>query len=244
MYSKTPSHLGFPSKDAQSAYYVGNAIVTEDETEELDALVSKHDVRLRNTRLAKNIDLHSREVTYNVLLASAYTNPDGKKLCKTKNGAQVIVTGGDHAEALRNIREDLRRASDTTRVELKKEFIDYYRRFFETGDFQLFDNAQRVWMKDKRPAVEGFMGFNMKYRDPSGSRAEFQTFVGILHLESSRSLHELEKDAQVYIKTLPWVRDAKPGEGGPNGPFEMDVFQPPDFNSIHGRTPSQERKLQ
>lgn len=85
----------------------------------------------------------------------------------------------------------------------------------------------------RRFAVETFFGFHYKYRDPVGARVEFQSFVGILDPVGSRELHDLEPHAQDYIETLPWVRNAK--SGGSNGPFEMDIFQSPDFNGMKGR---------
>lgn len=148
-------------------------------------------------------------------------------------GEKVVATRGDHAEELERIRSCLHEASQATENKLRKEFLDCYQAFFRSGDFSSYDNSQRLWMKDRNPTVEIFLGFCYKYRDPTGVRAEFQGFVGLLDSAGSRELHELKHHAQAYIQTLPWVANAQ--GGGKNGPFEMDVFQPPDFNGVHGR---------
>lgn len=58
--------------------------------------------------------------------------------------------------------------------------------------------------------------------------------MGLLDANGSKDLNALQRDAQKYIGTLPWV-DGFQGKGVVNGPFEMDEFQAPDFNAIHGK---------
>lgn len=120
MFDKGASHLGFPSVCAQSAYYVGNTAVSEEEVEEIDLLLSEQDVRLRNTRLAKDVDPESQETTFTVLIASSCTGVETKLLCQTKADANVFLTGGDHAQTLGQIRADLKRASEISVNERKE----------------------------------------------------------------------------------------------------------------------------
>lgn len=148
-------------------------------------------------------------------------------------GEKVVGTRGDHAEELERIKCCLYEASQATENKLWKEFLDCYQAFFRSGDFSSFENSQRLLMKNGNPAVETFIEFCYKYRDPTEVRAEFQGFVGLLDPAGSKELHELKYHAQAYIQTLPWVANAQ--GGGKNGPFEMDVFQSPDFNGVHGR---------
>lgn len=233
MLSRSPSHLGFPSSDAQSAYYLGPEAINEQDLSDIDAFMIEIGLSPTNTRLSKSIDPASGKSRFNILIASSQKTLEPDVLGTLDTGENVLVTRGDHSEDLKKINVSLNKASESIGSELRKEFIDYYRKFFQNGDFKLYDNSQRVWMKDKKPNVETFFGFNYRYRDPGGLRAEFQSFVGIIDPVSSRVLHELEKHAQDYIETLPWVYNAK--DGGRNGPFELDTFQPPDFNAIHGR---------
>ena len=149
----------------------------------------------------------------------------------------MTTTNGDHSIELEKINSHLRAARQVTQTPLREEFLDYYEKFFQTGDMSIFDNSQRVWMKDKQPRVETFFGFNLKYRDPAGARAEFQGVVGLLDADGSKELNALQRDAQTYIATLPWV-DGFQGKGGANGPLiEMDEFHAPDFNAVYGEHP-------
>lgn len=195
------------------------------------------EIRPRNTRISKELDSTGSRVVFNILQASVAKNTTEELLGHLQNGAAVITTKGDHSVELEKIRLHLCEASKATDSKLRIEFLDYYRKFSQTGDAVLFNNSQRLWMKDKQPRVETFFGFNHKYRDPAGARAEFQGCVAILDAEGSKELNFLQRDAQTYIATLPWVKDLQ-GTGGINGPFELDTFQAPDFNAIYGKRKS------
>lgn len=234
--ASTPSHLGYPSRIAQSSYYVGQVQITREEIDELAPLLVKAKIRPRHSRVCKDLDETGAHVVFDILQASVDRSDSPESLGTLSNGAPVTSTKGDHSLELDNINTHLRAARQVTDHPLRVEFLDYYERFFQTGDMGLFDNAQRIWMKDKQPRVETFFGFNHKYRDPAGARAEFQGFMGLLDSDGSRELNALQQDAQKYIATLPWV-DGLQRQGGANGPFEMDEFQAPDFNAVYGVWP-------
>jgi dipeptidyl-peptidase-3 len=234
MLSSTPKHLGFPSDDAQSAYYTGSGTVTKEDLDAMAHFLSSVEFRSRNTRLLKDWDPETGRNVFEVLIASNEQDTESRDLGELASGKNVVAKKGDHAAELEKVVHSLQKASATTSSDLRKEILSHYTQFFQTGDFTQFDNSQRVWMKDRRPAVKTFFGFNYKYRDPAGARAEFQAFVGIVYGEDSKKLHDLEGNAQRYIKTLPWA--SSEGDCLRNGPFEMDVFQAPDFNAIHGKT--------
>jgi dipeptidyl-peptidase-3 len=193
-------------------------------------------IRPRNTRISKDFDANAANTVFNIFQASVEKSDNPKLLGHLENGAAVTTTKGDHSAELERIGFHLDGARKATQSRLRVKFLDYYERFFQTGDAVLFDNSQRVWMKNKQPRVETFFGFNHKYRDPAGARVEFQGFVGMLDAKGSKELNALQRDAQTYITTLPWVRDLQ-GKGGKNGPFELDIFQAPDFNAVYGKRP-------
>lgn len=221
-----PNHLGYPSVTAQSSYYIGESQITKAEIDDVTSFLDETDLRLRNTRLSKDFDKDSNQVTFSVLQASIEFDGRPKLLGHLENGSPVRLTNGDHSLELRKINSHLQAAQKLAQDPLRVKFSHDYQDFFRTGDMSLYDDSQRVWMKDKQPHVETFFGFNHKYRDPVGARAEFQGFVGLLDAESLRELNALQRDAQVFIATLPWV-DGFQGKGGVNGPFEMEEFQAP-----------------
>ncbi|KAJ5618520.1 hypothetical protein N7528_006631 [Penicillium herquei] len=233
--SSTPTHLGFPSTVAQSAYYVGPLQINQDEIGMLTPIFSESNIWPRSSRVSKDTNSTGSAVVFNILQASIEKSESPKPLDQLKNGAAITTVKRDHSLNLEKVNAHIRAARHAATDPLRIEFLDYYEMFFQTGDRKHFDNSQRVWMKDKQPRVETFFGFNHKYRDPAGERAEFQGFVGLPDVEGSKELNALQRDAQRYIATLPRVNGFQ-GHGGSNGPFELDEFHPPDFNAIHALT--------
>ncbi len=69
--------------------------------------------------------------------------------------------------------------------------------------------------------METNIGFIESYRDPFGTRGEFEGFVAVVNRELSRKYTLLVDNAVEYIKMLPW---------GPD--FEKDTFTKPDFTAL------------
>lgn len=91
-----------------------------------------------------------------------------------------------------------------------------------------------TWITDKQPRVENIFGFVEPYRDPSGTRADFEGLVAISDPNETKLLTQLVVHSAKFIRRLPWV-DGKSTENDGKGPFEKALFEPPDFSSIHGR---------
>ncbi|KAM5379360.1 hypothetical protein ACJZ2D_004058 [Fusarium nematophilum] len=123
----------------------------------------------------------------------------------------VRVMGGDHADEMVKICESLLAAREYAENETQARVIDHYVESFKTGSLEAFRESQKAWVSDKSPIVENILGFVEHTETPMGS----EKFV-----ESSTS----------FIRLLPW---AVPGVNDGKGPFEKDLFEAPDFTSLH-----------
>jgi len=99
--------------------------------------------------------------------------------------------------------------------------VEKYIESFEKGSVEAHRDASRHWIKDRGPAVESYIGFIESYRDPSGSRGEWEGFVACVNRETSLKFQTLVDGAEEMLKLFPWPRT-----------FEKDVFRRPDFTSL------------
>lgn len=227
-----PYSLGFPSKDAQSAYYPGDGKLQRDEIARVSHIVEQHNVSPENTRIRKE-ESSSGELIYKVLQAS--TSTDGHVPSDKSYGSadmRIVLQQGDHEDELERICEELRLASKYVANDIQKRTLELYIKSFETGDLEIYRDALRAWVRDLGPKVEHIIGFVEPYRDPYGIRAEFEGLVAIADPEETKVLWKLVEHSDAFIRKLPWCL----GHEGNNrkGPFEKSLFKPPDFASIHG----------
>lgn len=146
----------------------------------------------------------------------------------------VRLIRGDHSEELKHICSDLAKASKYAANETQQLFLAEYIRSFQTGNLQSYRNSQRTWIKDTKPRVENIFGFVEPYRDPYGTRAEFEGLVAISNSDETKNLAKFVEHSATFIRRLPWTIGSSLGDDD-KGPFEKALFDPPDFSSIHGK---------
>ena len=226
-----PSGLGFLSDTAQSAYYPGQYAITPREVAEISRLLEQHSVFPENTRIQK-IASGDTDV-FEVLQASIEKDVEVKELKVPTLGAIVRLRRGDHSEELTKICVSLLEARKFVANQKQADFLSQYVESFKTENLETYRISLRTWIKDKSPRVENIFGFVEPYRDPHGTRAEFEGLVAIMDLEETRRLTKLVEHSSTFIKRLPWAGGS---ENDGKGPFEKALFEPPDFTSIHCRS--------
>ncbi|KAL8936847.1 MAG: hypothetical protein Q9216_004714 [Gyalolechia sp. 2 TL-2023] len=229
MFSPQPSSLGYPTEQTQSAYYPGEAQITLDEVAYVSQIMENHGIYPENTRVRKAHE--GGQVVFEVLQASVVTG-DAVKVLEAENPkGSIHIIKGDHSQELEQVCSNLRSAAHYAANPHQKQFLEQYDQSFSTGDLQIYKESQKTWIRDTAPSVENIFGFVEPYRDPFGSRAEFEGVVAIANREETAVLTTLVEQSSNFIKQLPWTEGFSENDG--KGPFEKALFEPPDFSSIH-----------
>lgn len=229
--ARRPSSLGFPSDVAQSFYYPGEVCISREEVKRVSEILEENSIYAENTRIRKaNVDGTAR---FEVLQGSIENDDSPQELRGSVSGTPVLLIRGDHAKELAKINEHLGEAYKYAANDHQKRFIQEYQRSFQSGNIETHKESQRIWVKDIKPAVETQFGFIEPYRDPFGIRAEFEGLVALVDAEETKVLTKLVENSAKFIRRLPWAEISN-GENDGKGPFEKDLFEPPDFTSLHG----------
>ena len=225
-----PSSLGFPSSVAQSAYYLGEPAIGRNEVATLSQTLEQHSIEPENTRLKKTVA--AGQTIYEILQASVERDLRSQRL-DASGQIQIDLARGDHSRDLDCICNCLQEARRWAANDRQKDTIDHYLESFRTGSMCAYKESQRIWVKDVQPSVEAVLGFIEPYRDPYGIRAEFEGLAAVVHKEETKKLTELVEIADTYIRRLPWAAGSIENDG--KGPFEKDLFENPDFTSLHSK---------
>ena len=225
-----PSSLGWPGLSAQSSYYDSEERVSRDDLSYVSEIMERNAILPENTRLSK---VRANEsIAFNLLQASVETNSEPLRLAHCDERGAVYLQRGDHGVELEKICSDLSEAMIHASNPRQKTVLRKYIESFQSGDLEAYRESQRNWVKDLSPAVENIFGFVEPYRDPAGTRAEFEGIVAIKDAKETETLRNLVEISPHIIQLLPWAEGATSNNG--KGPFEKSLFEPPDFTSIHG----------
>ncbi|KAL8736416.1 MAG: hypothetical protein Q9166_000208 [cf. Caloplaca sp. 2 TL-2023] len=229
MFSPQPSSLGYPSQRTQSAYYPGEVRISPDEVAYVSQTMENHSIFPENTRIRK---IHEGDqIVFEVLQASVEKGDAVKALKSQDPKGSIRIIKGDHSTELELVCGYLRSAAQYAANPRQKQFLEQYDQSFHTGDLEIYKESQKTWIRDTAPSVENIFGFVEPYRDPFGSRAEFEGLVAIADREETAVLIKLVDQSSNFIKQLPWTEGFSENHG--KGPFEKALFEPPDFSSIH-----------
>ncbi|OJJ42596.1 hypothetical protein ASPZODRAFT_105021 [Penicilliopsis zonata CBS 506.65] len=219
-----PFNLGYPSKSAQSAYYLGS--MAQEEIALVSEAMSKHSVGPENTRVQKLIK--EGKPVYHVLQASAETGAPANGLYELANN--MFLIRGDHSVELSMVCSNLARALKYASNHRQTRFLEAYIESFRTGSQEAYQESQKAWVMDVSARVENMIGFIESYRDPAGIRSEWEAMIGIADPDETARLKRFVERSTCFIRQLPWAVD---GVNDGKGPFEKTLFEAPDFTSVH-----------
>uniref|UniRef100_H3DLJ9 Dipeptidyl peptidase 3 n=1 Tax=Tetraodon nigroviridis TaxID=99883 RepID=H3DLJ9_TETNG len=207
-----------------TTYFSGNCCL--EDAELAQKFLDSKKLSAYNTRLFKRES--GGKACYEVRLASAVQKDcavDGEcdSCCGCFNfeDKEFSVKRGDYAPLMEKVSHYLQQAQAYAANENQRRMLEEYRRSFTFGSIEAHKEGSRYWIKDKGPIVESYIGFIESYRDPFGSRGEFEGFVAVVNKAMSERFAKLVSSAEVLLPELPWPVE-----------FEKDTFLKPDFTSL------------
>ncbi|XP_011867570.1 PREDICTED: dipeptidyl peptidase 3 [Vollenhovia emeryi] len=216
--------LGLGDKGV-TTYFSANC--TKEDADRVNAFMQHKGLESCNARCFKtvardpvgdgNVDV------YEIKLASVETSDKpGVTLPEEAYGnAKFKITRGDYSKLMVPVVENLERAKEYASNQIEKDMLGKYVDHFRTGSLDDHMDGSRLWIKDKGPSIETYIGFIETYRDPAGQRGEFEGFVAMVNRQMSEKFTTLVNRAEEFIPKLPWNED-----------FEKDTFLRPDFTSL------------
>ncbi|KAI4814413.1 hypothetical protein KUCAC02_003609 [Chaenocephalus aceratus] len=207
-----------------TTYFSGNCSL--EDAELAQKFLDSKKLSAYNTRLFKREK--EGKACYEVRLASAVQKDcavEGE--CETSCGSfnfedkEFTVKRGDYAPLMEKVSFYLQKAQAYAANENQRKMLEEYARSFTLGSVDAHKEGSRYWIKDKGPIVESYIGFIESYRDPFGSRGEFEGFIAVVNKAMSERFAKLVSSAEVLLPELPWPKE-----------FEKDTFLKPDFTSL------------
>jgi dipeptidyl-peptidase III len=184
-----------------------------------------------NTRVHKH--MVGNRMVYDILQASTQEDLRPLLFLDTKDGVIRLIRG-DHGKELTCICRSLYEARKYAANLTQDSFLLSCQESFGAGNIEDYKESQRLWVKDLQPAVEVILGFVEPYRDPMGIRSEFEGMVAITNKEETKTLTMLVENSDKFIRRLPWALGYTENNG--KGPFEKELFEKPDFTSLHSKS--------
>lgn len=196
----------------------------------ISRLLEENSIFPENTRIQKA----ENGSDFEVLIASTQHGQFHVPLQLPNGQGTVHLLKGDHAADLEHICAELTEAAKHVANDQQREFLAAYVESFTTGSLGAYRDSLHGWVKDRAPRVENIFGFVEPYRDPYGTRAEFEGLVAITDADETRLLGKLVDESAKFIRRLPWAGPENDGKGV----FEKSLFEPPDLSSIYSMNAS------
>ncbi|CAD5120906.1 DgyrCDS9459 [Dimorphilus gyrociliatus] len=209
--------LGFGDQGI-TTYYSQNCDAKDAEI--LQEFLETKKISPYNTRVVKN-----KDGSYDIRIASVNESQSELMEFTTKSNQKINIriVQGDYCDILKKTCNFLELARQTNFAnEREKVMLRHYINSFKTGSIDEHKEGSKIWVLNKSPIIETYIGFIESYRDPFGVRAEFEGFAAIVNKALSEKFQNLVAAAEKqFVPLLPW----------PNT-FERENFVTPDFTSL------------
>lgn len=130
-------------------------------------------------------------------LNSKVVKKDGKVYEK------VWKVGGMYGAAIEKIVYWLEKAIKVAETDIQKKSLIELVEYYKTGDLNLFDNYNILWVKDLESHIDVVNGFIENYGDPMGMKASWESVVNFKDVEATKRTQIISDNAQ-------WFEDNSP----------------------------------
>ncbi|RYY35824.1 hypothetical protein EON62_02215, partial [archaeon] len=234
MYDLRPRvrQLGMGPADGITTYYSANMTTADvallQRFTDAKALQQPYNSRVFKFTSPAADGADAARTVFQFRLASSATSVSGDDVpadvllgTHTFEGVEIEVVRGDYAPLMASVVNHLRRARAFAANDTQVRMLGRYIESFTSGSMQAHIEGSRLWVQDKGPEVENYIGFIESYRDPMGIRGEWEGLVAVVNKTTSLKFGALVSGAEHFLTLLPWKRV-----------FDKDEFMRPDFTSL------------
>lgn len=111
--------------------------------------------------------------------------------------------GGMYSQSIEKIVFWLEKAAGVAENDLQKNTILKLAEYYKTGDLKVFDEYNKLWVKDTESRIDAVHGFIEVYSDPLGYRGYYESVVSIKDLDATKRIKAIGDNAQ-------WFEDNSP----------------------------------
>lgn len=122
---------------------------------------------------------------------------------------KVWKMGGMYNDEIKNIIYWLSKASEHAENIKQKEGLELLIKYYETGDLNIWDEYNVVWVETKEGDVDYINGFIEVYNDPKGYRGSYESVVQIKDFNMSKKMDAVSNNAQWFEDNSPILREHK-----------------------------------
>ena len=113
------------------------------------------------------------------------------------------MVGGMYSSAIEKMVDWIDKAAGVAENELQKNTLLKLSEYYKTGDLKVFDEYNKLWVKDTKSRVDAVNGYIEVYSDPLGYRGYYESVVSIKDLEATKRIKVIADNAQ-------WFEDNSP----------------------------------
>lgn len=113
------------------------------------------------------------------------------------------MLGGMYSPAIEKMIYWLKKAAGVAENELQKKTLLKLTEYYKTGDLKVFDEYNKLWVKDTQSRVDAVHGYIEVYSDPLGYRGYYESVISIKDLDATKRIKAIADNVQ-------WFEDNSP----------------------------------